>query len=456
MTTSFGDLTSYYAEWLAYRRWHARVPGVQWAVREGGRMLASGALGVADAGRGVPLTEGHLFRVASHSKSLAAVLVLQLVEQGALRLDDAVSTHVAELDGSPVGDRTLRELLAHGGGVIRDSEDGDFWQFGGDFPDREALLSIARERSAATLPRNEHFKYSNIGFGLLGLVLRAATGATFPELVTERIAAPLGLADLGGEYDPARADDYAAGHSSLALTRERSVLGHVDTRALAAATGAWATASDLTAFYAALLPDTDGLLHADSLRQQRRPQWDIRAAVEPGARGYGLGLFLDVIGGTHVYGHTGGYPGHITATYADPDSRRVVSVLTNAIDGPASDLASGFVALSSLAARATHARCDDAVAHRFTGRFASRWGVLDVVRLGGRLFALDPTKADPTADPAELEVADGTSLRIVGGFGGNSYGERMPYSFASDEAVLSLRGNSAMTYEPFAVPADIG
>ena len=54
---------------------------------------------------------------------------------GALRLDDRVGSWLTDLAGTPVGDVLLRELLAHGGGVVRDGWDGDFWQLARTFPD---------------------------------------------------------------------------------------------------------------------------------------------------------------------------------------------------------------------------------------------------------------------------------------------------------------------------------
>lgn len=449
LPSDFTSLVDYYPCWVDYRRWYGRVPGVQAAVRHKGELVASFACGRADLDTGAELRTDQLFRVASHSKSVAAVIVLQLVEQGRLRLDDAVGAHLPELDGTELADRTLGELLSHGGGVIRDSEDGDFWQGTKPFPERDELVAIARDDSSAVLERNEHFKYSNIGFGLLGMVIEAVTGEPFAARVRTAVAEPLGLRDLGGEYEPARAADYAAGHTSGAIARRRRTIDHVDTRALAAATGCYGTAADLTAFFEALLPGDERLLRPASSRLQKRRTWEARE----GERWYGLGLFLDKIGDSQLFGHTGGYPGHITCTLADADDRRVVSVFTNCIDGPATPLARGFYLLRNLARKADHATTDDD-ARRFTGRFGNAWGLTDVVRLDGRLFAIDPAVDDPADDAVPLEVIDPATLRIAGGRGGNSYGEKMRYAFAADGSVQTVRGDSGMSMVPFATPSD--
>jgi CubicO group peptidase (beta-lactamase class C family) len=449
VASDFTSLVDYYPHWVDYRRWYGRVPGVQVAVRHGGELVASFARGRSDLDTRAELRTDHLFRIASHSKSVAAVIVLQLVEQGRVRLDDPVSLHLPELEGTKLADRTLGELLSHGGGVIRDSEDGDFWQGMKAFPDRDELFAVARDDSSAVIERNEHFKYSNIGYGLLGMVIETVTGEAFADRVRSAVAERLGLRDLGGEYEPARQSDYAAGHTSLATARHRSTIDHVDTHALAAATGCYATAADLTAFFDALMPGDERLLRFTSSRLQKRRSWEARE----GERWYGLGLFLDKIGDTELFGHTGGYPGHITCTLADADDRRVVSVFTNCLDGPATPIARGWYLLQNLARKAAHAPAGDD-ARRFTGRFGREWGLTDVVLLDGRLFAVDPAADDPADDAVPLEIIDATTLRIAGGRGGNSYGEKMRYTFAGDGVVQTVRGESGMSMAPFATPSD--
>jgi len=441
------DVLDYYRSWLDYRRWYLRVPGVQVCVIEDGNQRLSAAFGNADEPAGTPLTERHLFRVASHSKTFTAVVLLRLAGRGLLRLDDPVSEHVPELAGSAVANVTLRELLGHGGGVIRDSEDGDFWQLFRPYPDRAELIRIAAEPAAAVLPRNERFKYSNIAYGLLGLVIEQTAGASFSDSVRAEILRPLGLTDTGPELLPERAGDFAAGHTALSYAAERSVIEHVDTAALAAATGFFATASDLAAFYGALLPGDDRLLDADSQRQLRHREWDVKNSESS----YGLGVFLNKLGEHELFGHSGGYPGHITRTFACPQRRTVVSVLTNAIDGPAEPLAAALFRLLDLAASATHQPAPDGA--RFTGRLSFLWGVQDVALLDGRLFLLNPTLVNPADDPVALEVVGENTLKMVSGPGGGSIGELMRYEFAPDGSVRSVRGGSGMTMRPFEQPA---
>jgi CubicO group peptidase (beta-lactamase class C family) len=446
---TLAEALAYYETYLAFRQRYRRVPGVQAAVLHGSDVVLSAAFGHADVENDVPLTTRHLFRIASHSKTFTGTAVMQLVEQQRLRLDDTAGQWVPSLvtGGSRLASVTVRDLLSHSGGIFRDSDDGDFWQLDGGFPDRERLMDALANPDAAVVPPNERFKYSNIGYGLLGLIIETVTGEDYNSHVRSAVVERLGLADLGPELDPARLGDYAVGYSAHAYSDDRAPIEHVDTRALAPATGFYATATDLVRYFAAHFHGDERLLSDASKRIMQHPVWD----TETPDRRYALGLAVQKVGERELIGHGGGYPGHITASLADPKARIAVSVLTNAIDGPADEMMKAAYRLIDFAGEKSGAkpRPDDEVDRsRFTGRFASLWGVSDIAVLGGRLYRLHPTLPDPTEDAAELEVIGDDSLRIAGGSGFGSYGETIRYAFGPDGTVTSIRAESAGTMVP--------
>jgi CubicO group peptidase (beta-lactamase class C family) len=343
--------------------------------------------------------------------------------------------------------------------MSRDSADGDHWQLHRSFPDADTLRAKILEDGAKVLPRNDRFKYSNLGYSLLGLVIETITGSSYGDAVRAAVVEPLGLRDTGPDLDASRLADLAVGYSALAYADTRVPIEHVDTRAMAAATGFYSTARDLVDYLAAHFLGDDRLLDDDSKRQMQHGAWEVGA--DKGK--YALGFAVETIGKRTVIGHGGGYPGHITRSVADPAAGLAVSVLTNAIDGPAQSLAHAAVRLIDLACAQTPAPAQQAATAadvdpaRFSGRFASLWGVLDVARLGSRLYALDPSAADPADEPATLEVLDATTLRFAGANGYGSFGERLRYEFAADGAVRSLRAGS-MTFLPlddFRLPAQV-
>ncbi|SEK99898.1 CubicO group peptidase, beta-lactamase class C family [Blastococcus sp. DSM 46786] len=451
-TETIRAAAGYLRSWLDAQVAHRRVPGAQVAVRHGGELVLSAALGVADVSTGAPLTPAHLFRVASHSKTFTAALVLQLVEAGRMRLDDPIGVHVPELEaaGSPVARVTVRELLGHQAGVTRDGADADFWQLEQPFPDRAGVIAAAL-RAGPVLRRNEHFKYSNTGYALVGLAVEAATGTSYAEAVRTGILEPLGLTRTGADHDPARAGEYVTGHTGLLLGEDvREPLGSVGTGALAPATGFFSTAEELAVYGSAHVLGDDRLLGDDAKRLMQRVESVVTAYGTEVGR-YGVGLALTTVGERHLVGHSGGWPGQITVTVVDPADGLVVSVLTNAIDGPAEELATGLVKLVDVA---LHPRTEVPAAppgspppSAFTGRFAGLWGVVDVAELAGRLVLVRPTWPDPLPGVEELQVVDADTLRVAAQPGFGPAGEPVPVERDAGGHVVSLR-LGGVTYRP--------
>lgn len=446
------DACRYFDRWLAFRQRYERVPGVQAAVWFGDGLVLSSAHGVADESTGVALTDRHLFRIASHSKTFTATAVMQLVERDELRLDDPVGRHLPWLAGTGIEQVTLRELLSHAGGIVRDGWDGDFWQLDHAFPDADGLRQLCADH-ASVIPRNDRFKYSNVGYSLLGQVIEVVTGHSYAAHVRAHVIEPLGLRDTGPDLDPTRADELAAGHSSLAYADRRLAIEQVSTHSMDAATGFWSTASDVVRYASAHFLGDERLISDESKRQMQRTEWEVEGT---GGTGYGLGFAVSTIGARRLVGHGGGFPGHITRTFLDPVDRLAVSVLTNAIDGPALALATAGVRLIDLASAAdatepvgtggsATSRID---LGSFEGRFGGLWGVFDIVALGGRLHQIDPTQPDPVVGATRLEVVDERTLRIASTSGYGSYGEPIAYERAPDGAVVSIRGGSGSTASP--------
>ena len=108
---------------LAHEQRQGRVPSVVAALVRDGAVVWQGSRGEAT---GVPGTRaGELqYRIGSITKTMTAVLVLRLRDEGRLRLDDAVSSYLPELGRN---DLTLRMLLSHSSGLAAEPE-GEWWE----------------------------------------------------------------------------------------------------------------------------------------------------------------------------------------------------------------------------------------------------------------------------------------------------------------------------------------
>jgi D-alanyl-D-alanine carboxypeptidase len=450
------EALAYVDSWLEYRVWKLCTPGAQVAVWFDGKIQFSKAYGVANLDSREPLTTSHLFRIASHSKTFTATAIMQLVEAGKLRLDDTAGSWIPDLTeaGSPLVDVTVRELVSHSAGVIRDGVDATFWAHGRPFPNEEALLELAIREGTVRQPEAT-FKYTNIGYSLLGLIIGKAAGSPYNTYTKSAIVEKLGLRNTGPELDEDRLSDYAAAHSGLLSRTDRQVIPHVDTHAMAAATGFYSTAEDLVQFAAAHFFGDDRLISDRSKNEMQRPVWTGQNPDAP-QDGYGYGTTVQYYAGHRMVGHSGGYPGHITRTMWDPDEGLAISVLTNAVDGPAEELAAGILKIldkareaspklplssglvSSAAMTPPEAPDTEIDPSIFTGRFAALWGVTDVFLLGGKLFASNPALPSPIVQPYELAVIDENTLRIMSGSPYASVGELFRYERDADGRVVSL------------------
>ena len=421
------DAVAYAGEWLAYLQKSLHIPGLVVAVRHEDDVVLSRAYGAADVERRQTMRTDHIFRIASHSKTFTATAVMLLAERGALSLDDRLSRWLVWLDDGPGGPGAIRirHLLSHSGGVIRDGLDAGWWDLRLPFHDAESLQAAVRSEPPV-YSASERFKYSNIGYSLLGAVIEAASGTPYNEFVRAEICDRLGLRSTGPEPDDSVTDRLATGYSSRRFGQERVPFPRLDTRAMSAATGFYSTAEDLCRYGAAHFMGNEELLSDESKREMQHEAWRVEG---PETRHYALGFNVAEVGGRRTIGHGGGFPGFITYTCIDPVDRLVVSVLTNAIDGPAQTLATGILKLINRATEASTATADSAVLDRYTGRFFSLWSVLDILRLGRDLYAVDPEMLDPTLDVTELELVDELTLRITKASGYASPGERVAFEF---------------------------
>ncbi|MCJ1713067.1 serine hydrolase [Curtobacterium sp. VKM Ac-2922] len=452
---AYETVLPYIHEWVSYKVFQLRVPGVQVAIGYRGDQLLSEAWGYADVEAGRRLTTNDLFRIASHSKTFTATALLIMAERGLLRLDDTVGTYVPTLvdGGSPIADATVRELMEMGAGVIRDGHDGDHWSLVHPFPDEDELLALVLDRGQK-VPAGSSFNYSNLGYSLLGLVIQAVSGQSYGDVVRASIIEPLGLTNTGPDWDAERADEFVVGYSGLHTARTRQRIDHVDTRAMAAATGFHGTASDLVRYFSAHVLGQGTLLSDHAKRLAQRKAWSA-SDDDPSARGYGAGFIVDRIDGREVRGHSGGFPGHITQSVFDPESGLVVSVMTSAAAGPASMLATGIVRLLDAAAD-EHAPGDpipgDVDVTGVTGRYANPWGITDIARVGDRLLAFDPAAPDPLESPVRLRVVDADTLRMTHGNRFGSIDEDITVARRTDGTVRSIRGSGGMTEHPWSIP----
>ncbi len=417
MDTWLKSAADYIPQWLDYQMRLSEQPGCVIAIVHKGRVILEEAFGVADISTGKALTPRHLFRVASHSKTFTSAAVFKLREAGLLRLDDPAGRYVDGLHPA-VAETTLNQLLSHSAGLVRDGVDAGQWQ------DRRPFLGEKELRAALCEPPviepSTRFKYSNHGFGLVGLVIEAITGEPYRDWVGREIIDASKLKETEPDGPAPRGALVARGHTrKLPLGHRRIVPGDNPTHALAPATGFLSTAGDLARFFASLDPEAaHSILSRTSRHDMIRHQWcDADASAEAS---YGLGIMLGRASGWQWYGHAGGFQSCISRTIVLSDRDLAVSILTNAVDGPAWVWSDALIHILCNFARrgAATAKTRD-----WAGRWWSLWRTLDFVPMRDHVVTSDPGLTTPFLDASEITVTKRDLGKIRHATGLASFGE---------------------------------
>src|SRR6202521_4353050 len=174
----------YIRDWIEFQSRASQQPGCIVAIAHRGKVVAEHAFGHADLETQERLTPRHRFRIASHSKCFTAAGILKLREQRKLRLDDPVGQYVKGLHPQ-VAQTTIAQLLSHSAGLTRDGVDS------GQFIDSRPYLTekelLAELKLPTAIEPNTRFKYSNHGYGLLGVVIEAITKEPYPVWIKREI-----------------------------------------------------------------------------------------------------------------------------------------------------------------------------------------------------------------------------------------------------------------------------
>ncbi len=316
---------------LAREQVDARLPSVVAGLLRDGAVVWTGAAGAVDPDS----ARDTQYRIGSITKTLVAVCVLRLRDEGRLALTDRVGDHMT---GTPIGDATIAQVLAHASGLQAET-DGPWWERtpGGGWT---ALARTFTPASARHTP-GRRFHYSNVGYAVLGELVGRLRGASWDEVVRQELTVPLRMTRTTIAPVAPHARGYAVHPFADLLLDEPA---H-DAGAMAPAGQLWASIDDLARWAAFLGGDTDGLLSADTLAEMRRPMVVDDRPGEPWTTAHGLGVQVWNLGGRRLVGHGGSMPGFVAFVRVDVERGDAVVLAANSTAGPGRALADDLLAL---------------------------------------------------------------------------------------------------------------
>jgi len=273
------------------------------------------------------MTVDTIFDMASLSKCLAtATALMQLEEQGKIRLNDSVAKYIPEFGKNGKEQITIRQLATHFSGLREDLDLKVAWE------GKHTAFQMAHDETPVA-PAGAEFRYSDINYIMLGELIEHISGMTLDEYAQKNIFTPLGMAHTRylpphewlekiapTEYDEHEHMLWGMVHDPTAR-RMGGVAGHA---------GVFSTADDVAKFAQAIL-DRKFVISAVSLQKMTAPQQPPNA-VDLRGIGWDLDTPFSSNRGEMLpigsFGHTG-FTG--TSLWIDPTTNSYIILLTNAV-----------------------------------------------------------------------------------------------------------------------------
>ena len=309
------------------------VGGIVAGVMVDGDLVWAQAFGWADRDARTPMSTASISRTGSISKSVTAVLMMRLLDEGVIGLDEPVERYLPafasvkdrRVDAQPV---TFRHLASHTAGLIREPQWPDAVVGPIELWDKRIVESLPLT-AYDTVP-GARYQYSNIGFGTLGLALAKAAGRPFMEMVRTEVLEPLGM--TGSEFVVAGAKLEARLAAGYVIGQDGSIDGGQPAREHAGRGykvpngGVYSTVADLGRFMGAM----SGVPGLRILSEESRQEALSIQTPENPNRGYGLGFSVQIDEqGRKIASHGGSVAGYTAHMAFDPKVRIGVVLLRN-------------------------------------------------------------------------------------------------------------------------------
>jgi serine beta-lactamase-like protein LACTB len=303
-----------------------QLPALSIALVLDQKILWARGYGHADRERKKPATADTVYRVGSVSKLFTDLAVMQLVERGALDLDDPVTKHLRDFKPINRFDKpiTLRQLMAHRSGLVREPPLGNYFD-----PDTLSLEKTVQSlnRTELVLEPGTKTKYSNAGIAVVGFVLEQTQKQSFPRYLQRSLLAPLGMKN--SSFEPELAITRNLAQAAMWTYQGRDFPAPTFELGMAPAGSLYSTVNDLGRFLSFLFArgrTADGaLVKPETLESMWTPQF-----VKPGTKeGFGIGFHVNQLDGRRRIRHGGAIYGFATELSALPDEKLGVVVIAS-------------------------------------------------------------------------------------------------------------------------------
>ena len=300
-----------------------------------GKVIYKGGAGMANMEWDIPNRADTKHRLGSITKQFTAMLILQLVAEGAIELEKPITTYLPDYPAATGGRITIHHLLTHTSGIPNYTAFPDFFaeQSRDPYTPTEFVQEFADKELDFT--PGEKFNYSNSGYFLLGVLLEELSGKSYEELLREKIFAPLRMEDTGYDNHQAILKKRATGYEREGMGY--STAAYLDMSIPYAAGSMYSTVEDLLIWDQALY--TDKLLPEELMERYFQPATE---AFGDSHYAYGWMIGEENIGNTEeqlaTISHGGGINGFNTYISRATEDRSLVVLLNNTGGAPLGEM----------------------------------------------------------------------------------------------------------------------
>jgi CubicO group peptidase (beta-lactamase class C family) len=320
------------------------LPGLAIVVVRDDKIVYQKGFGVTEVNKGNAVDTNTLFKVGSISKSITALAMALLVQEGKVKWDDSLSHYIPELtEANPlVAKLTIRQILSHQTGLDLDRLEPLLWPQPNEFKFANLItgLNVLGEgvRDGST------FRYSNLNYALTGEVVRRASGVPYGEFVREHIFQPLDMSCLVSEMNMAMRSRLAQPHMMIKDTAQvvRPDNGLITEGLDAAAGGVRCDAHAMGKWLLFQLnPRTSGFRITDAIWKDMHSGLAVtRTTFDDKLRpieveSYGLGMQLVMAKDEFRFEHYGGVAGMLAYYAVYPSRGAGFAILMNMNSAPA-------------------------------------------------------------------------------------------------------------------------
>jgi D-alanyl-D-alanine carboxypeptidase len=310
ITGSASNKTDDYIQLMMIKK---HIPGISVAILKQGKILKMQSYGLANIESQLAATSKSVYKIGSLSKQFIAAAMLLLQQRGKINLDSSIRIY---LDSLPLAWQaiTVRNLLTHTSGLVRDDPDFDPLKVRPLNDDIKAIYSLPLDFGPGT-----QWDYSNMNYYVLAAIIEKVTGTNWAGWISKNIFEPSGMNQTRTMSVLDIIPNRAGGYKKVSNGWENAEI--------------WLALRPSGAFISSItdLAKWDSMLYTQKLltTASKKLMWTVTKLNDQTIAHYGMGWFIDSVNNHVRVHHDGGVPGFRSDFERFPNDKLSVIVLTN-------------------------------------------------------------------------------------------------------------------------------